>query len=149
MTLEPLLSEDRSRCRVPAASRKRVLQALAATLARPNLPEDELFDGLLARERLGSTGLGEGVAIPHCRADVEQINLCLLTTHEPVDYEAIDGQRVDVFVALIVPTHENEAHLRALAELSTILAEAANRERLRACSTNDELYQCMRTMLCP
>ena len=136
-------------CKAEASSRKRVLQTIAETIANTNADAvaTELFDGLLARERLGSTGIGDGVAIPHCRHSVSDICVCLMTTEDRVDYEAADGERVDIFFALIVPNNENQAHLRALADLSTVLVEAENRERLRQCDTSSGLLEEMKKLL--
>ncbi|MEQ9451397.1 MAG: PTS sugar transporter subunit IIA [Pseudomonadales bacterium] len=147
MTADVLLTEEYTLCRIEATSRKRVLEEIANALETPELTSDALFEGLMARERLGSTGLGEGVAIPHCRADVDRITLCLATASEPIDYEASDGQFVDIFVALIVPTDEHEAHLGILAALSTALNEPDNRDSLRACRSSSELCTCLKSML--
>lgn len=145
--LEPLLSKASVRCHSQASSRKRVLQELAESLTAPGASEDDLFDGLMARERLGSTGMGKGVAIPHCRADVADINLAVLTTEEPVDYEAPDGQGVDVFFALVVPNDEHEAHLGALAEIAGVLSSESNRHQLRGCQSAAALYDEARALL--
>lgn len=151
-TLASRLDQSTVVCRCEASSRKRVLETIATTVvASPTgAPSPEglaLFDGLLARERLGSTAIGEGVAIPHCRHDVTDIRVCLLTTKNSIDYEASDGEAVDIFFALIVPHDEHTAHLRALADLSTILADSDNRARLRACDSETRLLQEMQTLL--
>lgn len=145
--LDALLQPDQVYCRIEAASRKRVLQFVSEQLAGVGVPADDLFDGLLERERLGSTGLGDGVAIPHCRAAFSSIRVCLLTTAEPVDYEAVDGEKVDIFFVLIVPNDEHQLHLRALAELSTTLDLAENRQRLRTCNDPASLHQTMLKLL--
>lgn len=147
MTVEALLTQERSLCRINASSRKRVLQEIATALANAQHPADALFEGLMARERLGSTGLGEGVAIPHCRAPVASIAVCLATTMTAIDYEAGDGAKVDIFVALVVPKDEHEAHLSALAEITTVLVDAENRTQLRACESNHALLSCMQSLL--
>ena len=136
-------------CKAGASSRKRVLQTIAENVAASdaNATAADLFDGLLERERLGSTGIGEGVAIPHCRHAISDIQVCLLTTEDRVDYDAVDGETVDIFFALIVPKDENQAHLRALADLSTVLAEPENRKRLRRCETNETLLKEMTDLL--
>ena len=147
MSVDYLLTQEVSLCKIPAISRKRVLQEISRTLASDEISEDQLFDDLMARERLGSTSIGEGVAIPHCRANVERMQICLVTTEAPVDYEADDAQLVDIFVTLIVPTDEHEIHLSALAQFSRALAPAESRTALRACNTSNELFECMRTLL--
>lgn len=151
-TLASHLDHSTVVCRCEASSRKRVLETIASTVAAsgrgaPSPQTPDLFEGLLARERLGSTAIGEGVAIPHCRHDVADIRVCLLTTKSRIDYEASDGEAVDIFFALIVPQDEHTAHLRALAVLSTILADAENRSRLRACEDEARLLQEMQSLL--
>ena len=133
--LGPRLDIDHVVCKAQASSRKRVLQTIAETVAATCSETNaiDLFDGLLARERLGSTSIGEGVAIPHCRQAVSDISVCLVTTEDRIDYEASDGEAVDIFFALIVPNAENEAHLRALADLSTALV--ASRKTAPVCVT--------------
>ena len=129
------------------SSRKRVLQNIAQAIEDKSVDEDYIFDQLMARERLGSTGLGEGVAIPHCRVACAQMEVVFITLAAPIDYESADGQLVDIFVALIVPEHEKQAHLDALAALSTIFSDPNNLNTLRACSQAQELAQLMKTML--
>lgn len=143
------LDIDRVISKANASSRKRVLETIAETIAstNPDVSAAELFEGLLERERLGSTGIGAGVAIPHCRQAVADIEVCLLTTDNQVDYDAADGEDVDIFFALVVPDNENQAHLTALADLATVLAEEDNRKLLRACADRTSLYDQMRTML--
>ena len=147
MTIETLFSEERTLCRVGAISRKRILQEISNSLASDGIPADVLFDGLMGRERLGSTGLGEGVAVPHCRAAVPNILVCLATTLSPIDHEASDGEPVDIFVALVVPNEEHEAHLNALSQVTSVLSSAPNRATLRACDSPKALHSCMCEML--
>ena len=128
-------------------SRKRVLQTIARAIEDKSVDEDFIFDQLMARERLGSTGLGEGVAIPHCRVACAQMEVVFITLKTPIDYESADGQLVDIFVALIVPEHEKQAHLDALANLSTVFSDANNLAMLRTCSEADQLAHVMKTML--
>ena len=145
--LESVLAPEFVRSKISAASRKRVLQVIATALATEDATEDTLFDGLMARERLGSTGIGDGVAVPHCRAHTDRIRACLVTTEEPLDYEASDGQRVDLFFALVVPEDEHQLHLTALKEISQILADEPNRLDLRACRSNEDLHVCVKRAL--
>ena len=145
--LEPLLAPEICLCNVEATSRKRVLQIIAQNLAREGLDEDAIFDSLMARERLGSTGLGDGVAIPHCRLPTPAIRVGLFTTSAPVNYDAADGEPVDIFFVIVVPTEERELHLKALAEISTILANDDNRRSLRECVTSDELHNTLVTLI--
>lgn len=145
MDISRILSEQCVMAAQPANSRKRVLQAASELLAEhhPELSARQLFDELMVRERLGSTGIGEGVAIPHCRLDCERILGALVSLEQPVDYEAMDDQPVDLLFVLVVPNEENTAHLELLAALARIFNNAENRRRLRAATTSAELYQQM------
>ncbi len=147
--LSSCLDPQRVICKAYAVSRKRVLETIADNVAAqdPNTSAHDIFDGLLARERLGSTSIGDGVAIPHCRQPISRIQICLVTTEVEVEYEATDGQAVDIFFTLIVPEDEHQMHLHALADLSTILANNDNRARIRACSNNEALYGTILSLL--
>jgi len=95
----------------------------------------------MSRERLGSTGLGEGVAIPHCRLPCSRIHAACLTLAAPVDYDAADGAPVDLVFVLIVPPEETSAHLEVLAALARLYGSAENRNRLRAAASDKELFE--------
>ncbi|MCZ6852531.1 MAG: PTS sugar transporter subunit IIA, partial [Gammaproteobacteria bacterium] len=95
------------------------------------------------RERLGSTGLGGGVAIPHCRIACDEINAAFLKLEEPIDYDAPDGQPVDLLFVLVVPPDETHAHLEVLANLARIFGEPDNRATLRRASSSTELYEAL------
>ena len=138
-----VLSKDCTRASVGAHSRKRAIEAAADLLADsyPELSARKLFDELMARERLGSTGLGEGVAIPHCRIPCGQVRGAFLHLAEPVDYDAMDAQNVDMLFVLIVPPEETTAHLELLASLARVFKDSENRKRLRNCSSDSELYE--------
>ncbi len=138
-----ILSRDCTRASVTAPSRKRALEAAADLLAEhyPDLSARKLFDELMARERLGSTGLGDGVAIPHCRIPCQQISAALLHLREAVDYESMDDEPVDLLFVLVVPPDETTAHLDLLANLARIFGDAENRRRLRDLASDDALYQ--------
>ncbi|MBX3250085.1 MAG: PTS sugar transporter subunit IIA [Myxococcales bacterium] len=97
----------------------------------PSLPEDEVYRVLMARESLASTGVGSGVAIPHGRvAGLDQIRAALLVHGEGVPFDAVDGERVQVFVAILAPEDKPSQHLRVLAEVSRLLRRREVRERL-------------------
>lgn len=138
-----ILSQERTCNDVAARSRKRVLEKASDLLCEGNeqLSGRTLFDELLARERLGSTGLGDGVAIPHCRIACDEIRAAFLKLKEPIDYDAPDGQPVDLLFVFVVPTAENHAHLEVLADLARIFGEPDNRARLRRATSSTELYE--------
>lgn len=124
-----------------AASRKRVLDMAADTLAAAHgqLDARGLFNALMARELLGSTGLGEGVAIPHCRLDCPRLVGGLFTLAEPVDFQVEDGRPVDLLFVLVAPAHEREAHLQVLADVAAVFNDGGQRACLRAAASPGEL----------
>ncbi len=116
-------------------SKKRLLETLATLLSdgQGGALEGSLFDGLCARERLGSTGLGHGVAIPHGRvAGLGSAIGAFVRLAEPVDFGAPDGQPVDLVFALAVPEHFTHQHLVLLSELAERFSSEAFRDALRA-----------------
>ena len=126
-----------------AGSRKKALEAASELLAErfPEFSARALFDELMNRERLGSTGLGEGVAIPHCRIPCKQIVGAFLKLEDPVDYDAIDDQPVDLLFVLVVPPLEATAHLDVLATLARVFESPESRRRLRAQTSDGALYE--------
>ena len=136
----------------PAKSKKRALEHASELIvaAHPEIPSRRLFDQLMARERLGSTGLGEGIAIPHCRLDeCHEIVGALVRLESPVPFEAIDGEPVDLLFVLVVPTDAHDAHLKVLAELARVFGEDANRKRLREAPDAAALFDVLLSMLSP
>ena len=129
-----LLSPERVACREALASKKRALERAAELLspAVPGMTRVEIFDALNARERLGSTGLGHGMALPHGRvAGVDRPTAACLTLSEPIAYDAPDRQRVDVLFVLLVPRDCSDEHLRILSGLAEMFNDAALRDTLR------------------
>lgn len=131
---------------LPGNSKKRVLENISQLLARELVTDQEqsevLFNNFLVRERLGSTGLGNGVAIPHCRsAAVKKIHGCLTKLASPVDFDAVDDQPVDMVFALVVPEEQNDEHLTTLAGIAQVMQSASSRQILRECNSNQELFE--------
>jgi nitrogen PTS system EIIA component len=125
-----------------AKSKKQLLQDLSARAARiTGIPERDIFDVLLQRERLGSTGLGHGVAIPHGKLHgLKRIAGVFARLAEPIDFEAIDGQKVDIVALLLAPEGAGADHLKALARISRLLRDGAVVEKLRAARDAAALY---------
>ena len=143
MQIEDFLSPSRTRCDV-ASSKKRALELIANTLAddNPTLNADDIFLSLTARERLGSTGLGHGIAIPHCRINnCPSITAVLIKLEQPIDYAALDDERVDIIFALIVPEEAHDQHLQILALLAERFSQDEFRDNLRAANNHQELFQ--------
>ncbi len=132
--LATILNEECTAVDVGAQSRKRTLEWVSERVAEEHesLSADEIFEALQARERLGSTALGDGVAIPHCRTGCNDIIAVFLRLETPVDFDAPDNESVDLVFALIVPEEETRRHLTVLAQLSEVFSEPANLKSLRA-----------------
>lgn len=134
MAMSELLAPERVACGVPATSRKRALELAAHALAvGSNEPgESAILDSLLGRERLGSTAIGHGVALPHGRVDgLSQSRGAFIKLSEPVDFEAADGIPVDLLFGLIVPLECDNEHLAALATIAARFDDPALRDALR------------------
>jgi len=114
-------------------SKKRVFERAAEAMgAALNLRSENIYRALLAREKLGSTAIGEGIAIPHCRInECSEAAGCLVTLQEPIDYGSADGQDVDIIFVLLVPEEATEAHLKLLAALARSFSSAEVRDRVR------------------
>ena len=141
MHLLDLLSPGRVKAQGPVTGKKRLLETVSALLAETPEVERNVFDSLCGRERLGSTGLGHGVAIPHGRsAKVGTAVGAFLRLAEPVDFGAIDGQPVDLVFALVVPEHFAQQHLMLLANLAEMFGDAAFRDALRRAPDSAALY---------
>lgn len=124
-------------------SKKDALDTLAKTIADSDsaTSQTEVFDCLLARERLGSTGLGKGIAIPHGRLKQGKKTLAaFVQLQHPVDYDASDQKPVDLLFALIVPEESTDEHLQILATLAEMFSKDDVVSRLRSAESREELY---------
>lgn len=142
-----LLSGTRVACGAEAASKKRALELLAQLIASSDssLSQSAVFDSLLARERLGSTGLGFGVAIPHGRTDqVKHAIGAFVQLARGVDFDAVDRQPVDLMFGLLVPQEATDEHLETLAALAEMFKQPEVRQSLREAKTQDALAAVLR-----
>ncbi len=142
--LENILTPGRSLVSVPGGSKKRVLEQIASLVATelPELDEQDIFESLIAREKLGSTGFGNGIAIPHCRLPGCHAPLsAVLRLDSAVDFDAIDGAPVDLLFVLLVPEAATDEHLELLRQIASMLDRSEIRERLRQAQSNEALYQ--------
>ncbi|KAB2942531.1 MAG: PTS sugar transporter subunit IIA [Hyphomicrobium sp.] len=133
MDLCDLLASDGIIASLKATSKKHALQELATIAAsRTGLDQREIFNTLLQRERLGSTGLGRGIAIPHVKLAGMRNILCLFARlDEPIDYESNDNEPVDLLFLLLAPEHASGDHLKALASISRVVREPSVMDALR------------------
>ena len=144
MNITDVLSVDRTCCDAPGVSKKRVLEFIADFFSEHTdfIDANELYHQLISRERLGSTGIGEGIAVPHCRlSGCPRITGVLLKLDNSVDFDAIDGQPVDLIFALVVPDEQNDEHLQTLSAIAELLQSSELRQQLRNCSSSNNLYQ--------
>ena len=127
---------------VQAGNKKQLLQQLSAHAAKlTGLQERAIFETLMQREKLGSTGLGKGIAIPHGRfPGLERVRGLFARVPQKVDFEAPDHMPVDIVFLLMAPEGAGADHLKALARVSRLLREDALVEKLRATSDPDALY---------
>ena len=141
--LAQLLTPERTACQVPGLSKKRLFETIARLISDDQLAltYDEVFAQLIAREKLGSTGLGQGIAIPHSRiGNCTQPIGTLVTLSEPIDFDAPDGQPVDLVFALLVPEEANQQHLDTLANIARQFSQAEFCQRLRSAASSGDLF---------
>ncbi|APF38358.1 PTS IIA-like nitrogen regulatory protein PtsN [Chelatococcus daeguensis] len=134
MALTDLLSPEAVLPALKVNGKKQALQELSAHAAElTGLDERDIFETLLQRERLGSTGIGDGIAIPHGKpARIDRLFGLFARLERPIDFEALDGQPVDLVFLLLAPESAGADHLKALARVARILREPDVLERIRA-----------------
>ncbi|MGO9135147.1 MAG: PTS IIA-like nitrogen regulatory protein PtsN [Methylovirgula sp.] len=142
MRLTDLLQPDAIVASLRANSKKQLLQELSEKAGQiTNLPARQIFDAVLQRERLGSTGIGNGIAIPHAKlAKCPSILGIFARLDKPVDFESIDGAPVDLVFLLVAPESAGADHLKALARIARVLREPAVTAKLRAIRDPAALY---------
>ncbi len=143
MQIESLLTSKRTLCHVPCTSKKRSLEMLAELIAdnSDDINAEELFEQFIARERLGSTGIGEGIAIPHCRFKTAGETIgALMTLEKPIDFDASDSAPVDIIFAMLVPENAETEHLQTLANLVEHLQQKRYITSLRNAADGEELF---------
>jgi PTS system nitrogen regulatory IIA component len=143
MTLSDVLSLDDILLDLEATSRRGVFEAVGALFAvRHGLNRAQVSNALYAREQLGSTGLGHGVALPHARlSGVEHAMAAFVRTRMPIPFDAPDGKPVTDMIVLIVPGRANELHLQLLADVASLFASKEFREQLRACEFAAQVHR--------
>lgn len=142
MEIFQLLSPDGVVANLKANSKKQALQELAARAARiTGQHERAIFDTLLERERLGTTGVGNGIAIPHGRlAGLDKLYGLFARVERPIDFDSIDEMPVDLIFLLLAPEAAGADHLKALARVSRLLRDKAVCEKLRGAESADAIY---------
>jgi len=142
--LQDLLTPERTLCKESVVSKKRLFEIAADFISadQSSFESGEIYNKLLARERLGSTALGAGIAIPHSRISNCEIAVgSLITLDQGIDFDAPDKQPVDVIFLLLVPEEAQQEHLNILAGLAKLLSQQAFCDQLRAAQSQQELYR--------
>jgi len=143
MEIIDILTPARTLNDLECNSKKRAIEAASEWLASviPAFKSTQLFTALISREKLGSTGFGDGIAIPHCRiASCTQVTGALIKLEHGIDFDAIDRQPVDIMFILLVPEDATSEHLQVLSTLAGKFGQAEFRDRLRACDSNEALF---------
>ncbi|GAA4498469.1 PTS IIA-like nitrogen regulatory protein PtsN [Pseudaeromonas paramecii] len=143
MQLSDLLSGNCTKSAVPCSSKKRAIEIISElAAAQLGIDSQELFECLLAREKLGSTGIGGAIAIPHGRIPDElPVTGVLLTLEQPIPFDAIDNQPVDILFALLVPESQCKQHLQTLGLIAKKLSDKNLCRQLRLADNDEMLYQ--------
>jgi len=144
MNIIDILSIDCIKSSVNVSSKKKVLEKLGAliTTQNPDISEDEIFESLVSRERLGSTGIGHGVAIPHGRVRTGGKCIgCFMQLENAVDFDAIDGEAVDLVFGLLVPEDSTDEHLQILSTLATLFSNETICDKLREATSAEAIRE--------
>ena len=144
MQLSEIIDVNRISRDINVLSKKRALEELSnlITIDQPQLDASGIFDSLISRERLGSTGVGYGIAIPHGRIkNCNKITGAFIQLNQGIDFDAIDNQPVDMLFALAVPEESTDEHLQVLALLASMFNDESFREKLRNSKNNEETYK--------
>jgi nitrogen PTS system EIIA component len=147
MKLSELITPEDISARLTAGDKLGVLKELVGLLGRrrPGLDTDGMLKTLLERERLGSTGTGEGVAIPHGKADsISELMICFGKSETGIDFDAMDGKPVHLFFLLVAPTDSIGTHLSALARISNLLNNESVRRDLLEAEGVDAIHDLIR-----
>ena len=144
MQIADIITPERVVCQVQATSKKRVLETISEIIAShsdTNMHANEIFDSLFARERLGTTAIDHGVAIPHGRIKGSTDTIgAFVQLSDGIDCDAMDHQAVSLMFALLVPEESTEEHLQILARIANMFSNEELRGQLRAATDNKKLY---------
>ena len=143
MKINSILSPERTFCNIETRSKKNAIEKAAVLIAEtlPSLDAKAIYSKLIAREKLGSTALGQGIALPHCRIEgCNDIIGALFTISTPIDFGALDDQLVNIMFVLLVPEEEVDEHLKTMAMLAAKFDSEEYRANLIDASNNQDLF---------
>ena len=144
MLLEEIIQPDSVLCNAHARSKKHSLEIMSELLVRshPDIASEDIFEGLIERERLGCTSLDQGVAFPHCRVEglVTSVG-ALIKLSEAVEFDSPDGEAVDLIFGLLVPADLKDQDRADVCSIAELLGDRELRAELRDASSSSELYE--------
>ena len=145
MEIHDILAPDSVLTSVRATSKKQALQELAKQASQvTGLHDRTIFDVLLERERLGTTGVGRGIAIPHGKlSELDRLHGIFAVLEQPIEFDSVDDQPVDLIFLLLAPESAGADHLKALARVSRLLRDSNFCDRLRAAANPGELFDAL------
>jgi PTS system nitrogen regulatory IIA component len=152
MLLEEIIKSDSVLCNAHARSKKHSLEILSELLVRshPDIASEDIFEGLIERERLGCTSLDQGVAFPHCRVEGLKVSVgALMKLSEAVEFDSTDGEAVDLIFGLMVPAELSETEELSetdqadICSIAELLGDRDLRDNLRAASSSSDLYKAL------
>ena len=144
MEIKDILTPDCTQCAVQGTSKKRILEIISQIAANhvPHIDKASILSSLMCREKLGSTGIGNGIAIPHGRLnELDKVIAVMLTCKPAIQFDAIDNKPVDIFFALLVPENQAQGHLQTLATIAGKLSDKETVKTLRAATGNQQLFE--------
>ncbi len=144
MEITDILRPDCTLCAVQGSSKKKILEliSLKASEFLPDIDQAVILSSLMGREKMGSTGIGGGIALPHGRlAELDKALAVLVTSESPIEFDAIDNAPVDIFFAILVPEAKASEHLGTLAAIAQKLNDKTTLASIRQASTSEQLYK--------
>ena len=144
MEIKDILHPDCTLCAVQGTSKKRVLELISQIANQHLIDIDQatILSSLTCREKMGSTGIGNGIALPHGRLqELENVLAVVVTSESAIDYDAIDNAPVDIFFAILVPEDKASEHLGTLSTIATKLTNKDTLVKMRNAKTNQELFE--------
>ena len=146
MEIKDILHPDCTLCAVQGTSKKRVLELISQIASHYLMDIDQgtILSSLTCREKMGSTGIGNGIALPHGRLqDLENVIAVVVTSATPINYDAIDHAPVDIFFAILVPENKASEHLGTLSAIARKLNNKETLSRMRKAKTDQELFEAL------
>ncbi|GAC15078.1 PTS IIA-like nitrogen regulatory protein PtsN [Aliiglaciecola lipolytica] len=148
MEIKDILSPDCTSCAVQGTSKKRILETISLLAAEKinDIDQTTILNSLVSREKMGSTGIGNGIALPHGRlSGLKDVVAILLTSAPSISFDAIDNCPVDIFFAIFVPEDKAAGHLQTLATIASKLSDKEILKRIRGAESDAQLYEAIIT----